>query len=255
VPCADLTIAINGTTYGTVSDPCGATAPVDVKDETGTAVGSLVGGEWIVPTRPPNGDAIIYAQIRTLWSGQITSYRTGDEGSMLTDGFFDRDQPVGPNSVFQHLTAWNTLAHNNIHGNTLRFTNRVGGAAASSGNRWVQDHFYGTEHYILGSYSTGANWNAAIDAGVAINATLGETGMYLIPVKCVQSIQNMNSSTPLTGAPWSASGGVVTMWSSSTVPNNTANAFGFRGDANVNSSLVKTQTINVSYGIYIKRLV
>jgi len=50
VPCADLTIAINGTTYGTVADPCGATAPVDVEDSDGNPVGSLVGGVWVVPT-------------------------------------------------------------------------------------------------------------------------------------------------------------------------------------------------------------
>ena len=48
VPCADLTIAINGTTYGTVTDPCGATAPVDVHDSNGNDVGSLVSGSWVV---------------------------------------------------------------------------------------------------------------------------------------------------------------------------------------------------------------
>jgi hypothetical protein len=48
VPCADLTIAINGTTYGTVADPCGATAPVDVHDSNGNDVGSLVSGSWVV---------------------------------------------------------------------------------------------------------------------------------------------------------------------------------------------------------------
>lgn len=48
VPCADLTIEINGTTYGTVADPCGATADVDVEDSNGNPVGSLVGGAWVV---------------------------------------------------------------------------------------------------------------------------------------------------------------------------------------------------------------
>jgi hypothetical protein len=48
-PCADLTIAINGTTYGTVADPCGATAPVNVHDSNGNDVGSLVSGAWVVP--------------------------------------------------------------------------------------------------------------------------------------------------------------------------------------------------------------
>jgi hypothetical protein len=52
VPCADLTIAINGTTYGTVADPCGATAAVNVHDSNGNDVGSLVSGAWVVA--PPS---------------------------------------------------------------------------------------------------------------------------------------------------------------------------------------------------------
>jgi hypothetical protein len=47
-PCADLTVAINGTTYGTVADPCGATAAVNVHDTNGNDVGSLVSGSWVV---------------------------------------------------------------------------------------------------------------------------------------------------------------------------------------------------------------
>jgi hypothetical protein len=48
-PCADLTVAINGTTYGTVADPCGATAAVNVHDSNGNDVGSLVSGSWVIP--------------------------------------------------------------------------------------------------------------------------------------------------------------------------------------------------------------
>jgi hypothetical protein len=51
-PCADLTVAINGTTYGTVADPCGATAAVNVHDSNGNDVGSLVSGSWVVA--PPS---------------------------------------------------------------------------------------------------------------------------------------------------------------------------------------------------------
>ena len=50
VPCADLTVTVNGTEYSTVADPCGATADVDVEDSDGNPVGSLVGGVWVVPT-------------------------------------------------------------------------------------------------------------------------------------------------------------------------------------------------------------
>lgn len=72
VPCADLTIAINGTTYGTVADPCGATAPVDVHDSNGNDVGSLVSGAWVVAA-PAN---------------VLREYTTGGSWSKPTDASF-----------------------------------------------------------------------------------------------------------------------------------------------------------------------
>ena len=71
-PCADLTIAINGTTYGTVADPCGATAPVNVHDSGGNDVGSLVSGAWVVA--PP--------------SNVLREYTTGGTWSKPTDASF-----------------------------------------------------------------------------------------------------------------------------------------------------------------------
>jgi hypothetical protein len=71
-PCADLTIAINGTTYGTVADPCGATAPVDVHDSGGNDVGSLVSGAWVVA--PP--------------ANVLREYTTGGTWSKPSDASF-----------------------------------------------------------------------------------------------------------------------------------------------------------------------
>jgi len=84
VPCADLTIAINGTTYGTVADPCGATAPVDVHDSNGNDVGSLVSGVWVVPTLVTKfiwaaGDADTY-----LWT--VTADEAGTYGTYTPTG-------------------------------------------------------------------------------------------------------------------------------------------------------------------------
>jgi hypothetical protein len=72
VPCADLTIAINGTTYGTVADPCGATAAVNVHDSNGNDVGSLVSGSWVVA--PP--------------ANVLREYTTGGSWSKPTDASF-----------------------------------------------------------------------------------------------------------------------------------------------------------------------
>jgi hypothetical protein len=71
-PCADLTIAINGTTYGTVADPCGATAPVNVHDSGGNDVGSLVSGAWVVA--PP--------------ANVLREYTTGGTWSKPSDASF-----------------------------------------------------------------------------------------------------------------------------------------------------------------------
>jgi len=50
VPCADLTVTINDEAFTTVADPCGASLNVQVVNEDAAAVGSLVGGQWVVPT-------------------------------------------------------------------------------------------------------------------------------------------------------------------------------------------------------------
>ena len=50
VPCADLTVTINDEAFTTVANPCGASLNVQVVNEDATAVGSLVGGQWVVPT-------------------------------------------------------------------------------------------------------------------------------------------------------------------------------------------------------------
>jgi hypothetical protein len=71
-PCADLTIDINGTTYGTVADPCGATASVNVHDSNGNDVGSLVSGSWVVA--PP--------------ANVLREYTTGGSWSKPTDASF-----------------------------------------------------------------------------------------------------------------------------------------------------------------------
>ncbi len=71
-PCADLTVAINGTTYGTVADPCGATAAVNVHDSGGNDVGSLVSGSWVVA--PP--------------ANVLREFTTGGSWSKPTDASF-----------------------------------------------------------------------------------------------------------------------------------------------------------------------
>lgn len=144
-PCADLTIAINGTTYGTVADPCGATAPVDVHDSNGNDVGSLVSGAWVVA--PP--------------SNVLREYTTGGTWSKPT------------NASFQGV--WVFAAGGGGSGGAgiaTTGTTYAGGSAGGGGSlvrRWVPAvSLLTTETYAIGA---GAN-GPATGAGSAGGATL-----------------------------------------------------------------------------------
>jgi hypothetical protein len=201
----------------------------------------------------PPGDAIIYNIGRSMFSGQETVYRTGDEGSMFAAGFFNYNPTIGPNSVLARLSNFTTLINNNIYGNTLRFTDRTGAAAASSGNRFIQDHYVGVEYYVLGTWLTAADWNAAVDAGVAINATLGETGWFLPNDRLIDNATNDNSAAFASGAPFSMPG-TQPVWTSSTTPGNTTNAKFLSltlGQLGAASKAISTY----QYGIFVRRFI
>ena len=235
-PCADLTIAINGTTYGTVADPCGATAPVDVHDSGGNDVGSLVSGAWVIGNSTitkPDGTTIGLAATASLdvrdyrsgiaykfgthmWSGQQTSYRTGDEGYYWTNGLYTYTEPVYP-LTFARLSDFSTMAANNVHGNTLRFTDRNGLAAATSGNRVVQDHLTGLEWYIPSSLPAATTWNNAIDA--AESSTVESSSDWFLPNdRVLDTITDDSLSQPLNYGPFLIAND---LWTSATVPNDT----------------------------------
>ena len=144
-PCADLTIAINGTTYGTVADPCGATAPVNVHDSGGNDVGSLVSGSWVVA--PP--------------SNVLREYTTGGSWSKPTDASFKG--------------VWVFAAGGGGSGGAgIATTGTVyaGGSAGGGGSlvrRWVPAvSLLTTETYAIGAGATGP----ATGAGSAGGATL-----------------------------------------------------------------------------------
>ena len=201
----------------------------------------------------PPGDAIIYNIGRSMFSGQETVYRTGDEGSMFAAGFFNYNPTIGPNTVLARLVDFFTLAENNIFGNTLRFTDRAGAAAASSGDRFIQDHYVGVEYYVLNTWLTAADWDAAVDAGVAINATLGETGWFLPNDRLIDNATNDNSAAFASGAPFSMPG-TQPVWTSSTVPGNTAAAKFLSLTGGQLGASPKTTSIYI-YGIFVRRFI
>ena len=166
---------------------------------------------------------IVYNFGYILASGQTASYRTGDEGSYRSAGFFNYTRPVYP-SAYAELSSgtWDTLAANNIHGNTLRFTDRTGAAAATSGNRVIQDHFTGLEWYIPSILPAATTWNAAIDAAEA-STVEGNTDWMLPNDRMLDTITRDNQANPLNITPFNL-GSSLEFWTSTTDPLDTTQA-------------------------------
>ena len=234
----DATVARDGLPFGTV--PSGGT--IDVPSDCPTLCEQLAdvapenAQEEILDCVTPStltaiedilfplGDAIIYQGGDLLSSGQNTVYRAGDEGTMNADGRFSYNPTIGRNTIRQRIVGngsianWSTLVNNNIHGNTNRFTNRSGGAPATTGNRIIQDHLTGWEWYVPSSLATLANWNTAINNGVALNTTLSETGWYLPNDRLLDTITYDEPSIVLNYGGFLVT---VNLWTSSTQPNST----------------------------------
>ena len=144
-PCADLTIAINGTTYGTVADPCGATAPVDVHDSGGNDVGSLVSGAWVVA--PP--------------SNVLREYTTGGSWSKPTSPSFK--------GVWVFAAGGGGSGGAGIATTGTAYFGASAGGGGSLVRRWVPAvSLLTTETYAIGAGATGP----ATGAGSAGGATL-----------------------------------------------------------------------------------
>lgn len=144
VQCSDLTIAINGTTYGTVADPCGATAPVDVHDSNGNDVGSLVSGAWVVAA-PAN---------------VLHEYTTGGTWN----------KPTAPS--FKGVWVFAAGGGGSGGAGAINNTNVSGGSAGGGGSLvrlWIPAASLGlTETYAIGAGGAGV----ATGAGGAGGATL-----------------------------------------------------------------------------------
>lgn len=177
------------------------------------------------------------------WSGQSTVYRTGGEASLYGAGWFGYTPPVYPTS-FARLSNWNTLTANNSFGNTNRFTDEAGNAAASSGNRYVIDHLSGLMWYIPSSLPTAVSWNNAVDACEAAT-TGGYTDWVMPPVNILMDLFQYESGIGMNYSPF---GITVTLWSGTTNPYNTAQAKAMGAGSSVSEgNSLKTATNQYIY--------
>ena len=135
ITAPDSTITINSASFSTYVS--GATSNILVKDGTGTQVGSKVGSEWIVPSgSSPSG-----VSFQKIIPRQRISYRTGDEGWRVQNGFYDYTQPATPkvyaeldNTIGGFFSVLKSPLVVNGVSNTLRFVDVDGSQTFSATN-------------------------------------------------------------------------------------------------------------------------
>lgn len=225
VTCPDGTVTINNsvpTLLHTVAVKSNGSAVQAIADSTITKPdGTTVGLPATVALDVRDyRSGIAYQFGMILHYGNSTSYRTGDEGDMYANGFFDYTRPVYP-THYAELVNNTTLVSNNIHGNTNRFTDRDGNQTYS--DDIVQDHFQGVEIYRV--LQSAANWNGAIDGAVALSLG-GDSDWRLTPARILLTVMNGAAGAGanfLNFAPFSISN--TNYWTSTTQAFSTANAF------------------------------
>jgi hypothetical protein len=168
---SDIDVNFNGTLEGQAD----ATIPLNVNLTDGvnpvvpTSV-ALTGNDLdIVIPAPIVPSGIVY-NFPAL-SGQYTSYRTGDDGWLSQNGFYDYTRPSNPLYIQElDLSLSNyyyRLKHNNTFGNKLRFTDVDGTQVFSAtGNKDLVfiDHLTGL--MWTRTRITASNWNTFIDTSL-----------------------------------------------------------------------------------------
>jgi hypothetical protein len=155
-------------------------------------------------------------------SGQTTVYRTGD----------DADKRL----VNGRTPDFFTLNYTNPFGNTNRFTDELGGATYANDIviDWsTYDNVAGT---VLGYYcgdTTFRTWNDAIDWGASLSVGTFTTAWRLWNIREMKSLFNYSTTrainyAPFTGLTLNIGSSSRYVWTSTTHPTYTTNAF--RGD-------------------------
>ncbi len=180
---------------------------------------------------------IVYDFGQMLHTGQLTVFRAGDEASLHAAGWFNYTPPPYPAS-YASLASFSTLSAANMHGNTLRFTDRAGAAAATSGDRIIQDHLTGLEWYLAATLLTGT-WTAAIDAAEA-STVGGSTDWHLPPEKALETISDYSLGTgALNYAPFNIANNILT---GTTYPADTASVRYYTTGGGVTANIGKTSS-------------
>lgn len=168
-----------------------------------------------------------------LYTGQTTSFRTGDDANIAASGKFKITPPLYPSAFaridYDAAIPFFSLTSNNFFGNTNRFTNDLGGAyndnSDSSTANYVVDNLTKRGWYFVKVGGVNYSWNNAIDSALAL--TVGSyTGFYLPNRRELESIlYNEGGSNSI--FKWTGIGltGTSSLWSSTTMPTTTTKAY------------------------------
>jgi hypothetical protein len=259
ISCADATLTVNSDDFTSI--PSGNTYDLIVKDDLGASVGSKIGNEWIVPS------GIVPAGVLLRWpiGQQYTSYRTGDVGWRLQNGYFDYATPANPKAIAAlDLTLganyfWRLKSALVVGGvsSTIRFVDVDGGqtwSATDNKDKMVVDKLLGKGIYRtpddFGGFKT---WAAAVDYALGFSITIDGVlydNWYLVSQEEIDLI---------TGQTWALNGtndlqdpvslaNIILFstnyetWTSTTQANNTANAYpkGWNASPFQRGGIVKT---------------
>lgn len=180
---------------------------------------------------------------RPQLTGQLTSYRTGDDAWHLANGTYDYTPPLYPTSYAQldpgAITPFTTLLNNNVFGNKERYTDDAGGQIYANG--YIIDHLTGLGWY---NYDLGDGiWNTHIDTAHAAT-TLGYADWRLPNIEELYSILNKGQSNMLSGSPFSNLNSLVIRTSSTRIAS-TSNAWYASTSTGVINPIAKTSSFNI----------
>jgi hypothetical protein len=157
-------------------------------------------------TNLTNAQRQLIHRVNSIKTGQITSYRTGDDGNLSMG----------------RLPSVSSLDCNNGFGNTNRFTDVFGGQVYASnlvidwatGLMWRRIPF------------TATNWNDAIDAAI-ISTEGGFSGWRMPNIKTLFDLVNWEIQPGLDTSPFNLSGATTgdRLWTSTTQKGITTNAY------------------------------
>jgi len=223
----DSDVNVNGNLEGTVV----SVQPIDIDVTDGTnpvTPDAITISGNTVTIEVPAASAPVGATL--MKTGQTTSYRTGDDG----------DIEAG------RATNFTTLASNNPFGNTNRFTDELGGQTYA--NDIVIDWSTYNGATVLGfrrTLTTNLNWNNSVTGALATSIGTFTSGWRLPNIKELYNLTNYSTARALLYPPFDAIFNAnQILWSSTTNPATTANAFQFPNNFGAAHQAIKSGQVD-----------